>query len=149
MPCVTLDSFGHVDPENLRLLRIGSKIDFFYLSDEDETMCNKSCSGTVQGFIVDAQQRGRAYTLTRDVRDQIDSGELFYWLDDKKLTKILAIKVLSKGHKYILDTNWLRVDRICMTTAATLASLGSSASLGPSAVAGGRRRTYMRSRLRV
>ena len=131
MACVALDSFGHVDPENLRLLRIGSTIDFFYLSEEDETLCNESCSGTVQGFVVDAQARGRAYTLTHDVREQIDSGELFYWLDEKKLTKILAIRVLSNGHKYTLNTEWLRIDRICAPK-----------------VAGGRKKR-MRSRRRV
>lgn len=120
MACVTLDEFGHVDPENLRLLRIGSKIDFFYLSEEDETMCNKSCRGVVQGFVVDAQTRGRAYTLTLDVREQIDSGELFYWLDQKKLTKILAIRVLSNGHKYTLDTDWLRIERICAPPASAI-----------------------------
>jgi hypothetical protein len=126
MPCVELDSFGHVEPEKLRYLRIGSKIDYFYLSEEDETLCNDACSGTILGFVVDAQARGRAYTLTRDVREQIDSGELFYWLDEKKLTKILAIKVLSKGIKYTLDTNWLRIESICTPKPKTGPSGGRS-----------------------
>jgi len=113
MPCVTLDAMGHVDPEHLRLLRIGSRIRYFYLSGEDETMCNESCVGTVTGFEVDAKIRGRAYTLTADVREQIDSGEFFYWLDNKKLTKILGIKVISNGIRQVLDTEWLRIETIC------------------------------------
>jgi hypothetical protein len=132
MVCVVLDSFGHIEPDKLKLLKIGSKIDYFYLSEEDETLCNDVCSGTIQGFVVDASIIGRAYTLTANVREQIDSGELFYWLDDKKLTKILAIKVISNGIKSTLDTNWLRIERIC----------------GPQGPKGGRtrRRSYRRSR---
>jgi hypothetical protein len=114
MNCAYIGIVGSMTPEYLKLLKVGSKIEYFYLSDEDELACKDRCTGTIIGFKVDAQERGRAYNLTREVREMIEDGDLFVWLDATKLTKVVFLKVRRPdGSTIVLDPNWLQIESIC------------------------------------